>query len=96
MTNANLIILGAITLFSFCYAIICPALTYIVSEIGGASHQGKVMGLFQATQAVAQILAPSLAGLAMTAHPSAPIAISSLFILVGGFLFNRAVKPALA
>ena len=93
--KAPLTILCAVTLFSFCYAIICPALTYLISEYGGNAHQGKVMGLFQAVQATAQVLAPSLAGLAMATHPLAPIAISGLFILAGAILFNRAIKPAL-
>ncbi|HPE85142.1 MAG TPA: MFS transporter [Chlamydiales bacterium] len=92
--KAPFTILCAVTLFSFSYAIICPALTFVVSEFGGSNHQGKVMGLFQSVQAIAQVLAPSLAGLAMAAHPIAPILVSGVFVFSGGFLFNRAMKPA--
>ena len=91
--KSPLTILLAVTLFSFCYAIMCPALTFIVSELSDSTNQGKTMGLFQAVQATAQVLAPSLAGFAFGFHPTAPIAISCAFIALGGFIFSKAKEP---
>ena len=86
--------MGAVTLFSFSYATICPALTYVVSEFGTGEHQGKLMAIFQSVQALAQVLAPSLAGLAMAVHHLAPIGIAGVCIAIGGAIMSRALKPA--
>lgn len=94
VTKSLVFIIGAVTLFSFSYAIICPALTYVVSEFGSDEHQGKLMAIFQSVQALAQVLAPSLAGLAMAAHHLAPIGIAGICIAIGGIIMSRSLKPA--
>lgn len=95
--SSPITVITAVTLFSFCYAIMCPALTYVVSEAGHALSQGKILALFQAVQALAQVLGPALAGLSMAMHPTAPIAISCALIASSGLIFSRtAPKPASA
>lgn len=86
-------VLTAVTLFSICYAILCPTLTYIVSEAGHALAQGRIMGLFQAVHALAQVFGPALAGFSMAAHPMAPIFISCVLILSGSWIFSKTAAP---
>ncbi len=86
-------VLCAVTLFSICYAILCPTLLYVVSEAGHTLAQGRVMGLYQAVHALAQVFGPALAGFCMAVHPSAPIAISCALILGGSYIFGKTSAP---
>lgn len=59
-----------VTLFSFAYALINPAITFLVSELSLVDHHGKMMGFYQSTTALAKITAPLLAGVLLMIDPA--------------------------
>lgn len=76
-----------VTIFSIAYSLITPCFIAVVSNNAAQTHQGKILGLYQSVQALAKVVAPSLAGVALAMGTDLPLIISSSAILASSVLF---------
>ncbi|MCX6994678.1 MAG: MFS transporter [Chlamydiae bacterium] len=76
-----------VTIFSIAYSFISPGFTAVISNSETPAIQGKVMGLYQSVQALAKVLAPSLAGIIMAVNSDLPLLISSICIMLSALTF---------
>jgi MFS transporter, DHA1 family, tetracycline resistance protein len=60
-------LVGVATLASFGTGVLRPALTSLISRSAGRHEQGVVLGLNQSLQSIAQIIAPAISGVLITA-----------------------------
>jgi hypothetical protein len=73
--------------FTFCYGMLIPSLTGLVSDYTTSLDNGKVMGLHQSVQAFAKIGGPLIAGCVLTMTPLATVLLSPLFIFASRAIF---------
>jgi DHA1 family tetracycline resistance protein-like MFS transporter len=84
------------TISSFGNGVLRPALTSLVTQSAARREQGLVLGLTQSVNSLAQVLAPSLAGLLIgrgMLSPWAWVAASAALLGLAGTRFGSALAP---
>jgi MFS transporter, DHA1 family, tetracycline resistance protein len=85
-------LLATAALVTFATGVIRPASTSLITQLTSRGEQGSVLGLTQALQSIAQIVAPFLAGLLIDHGQLAAWAMTAALFCGTGFMIRRPVE----
>jgi MFS transporter, DHA1 family, tetracycline resistance protein len=74
-------------LIAMSQGLISPNLQTIVSNSGGASEQGEILGINQSVQSLAQAIPPVMAGFIVSINMNLPILTASVFTFIAAIVF---------